>query len=124
MKINFKYICAFLILLATEIFIGLFVRDAIIRPYIGDALVVILMYAFIRGIVQKNIRFLPIYLFFFASAVELTQYYHLADVLHVRNNRIISAVIGTSFDIKDIFCYLAAAVILLIWERVRFRRSK
>jgi hypothetical protein len=36
MKINLKFIFDFLVLLATEIFIGIYVKDAIIRPYIGD----------------------------------------------------------------------------------------
>jgi len=73
MKINPKYIFAFIILLIIEIIIGVFVRDAIIRPYVGDILVVILMYTFIRGIVGKPIKFLPIYLFAFAFIVEMAQ---------------------------------------------------
>lgn len=118
MKINFKYIFAFWVLLIAEIIIGLFVNDAIIRPYIGDVLVVILMYTFIRGIVQKSIKFLPIYLFVFAAAVELAQYYRIVNVLHLQDNRIISTIIGTSFDVRDIFCYLIATVILVIWKKM------
>jgi len=105
-------------LLIIEIIIGLFVNDAIIRPYIGDVLVVILMYTFIRGIVQKSIKFLPIYLFIFASTVELAQYYHIIDILHIQDNKVISTIIGTSFDIKDIFCYLIATAILIIWKKM------
>jgi len=118
MKINIKYIIAFLILLTIEIFIGLFVRDTIIRPYIGDILVVILLYTLVKGIVGKSIKFLPIYLFVFASVVELAQYFHIADILQLQDNRLISTIIGSSFDIKDIFCYLAGTLLLIVWENI------
>lgn len=124
MKINLKYIYAFLILLIVEIIIGVFVRDAIIRPYVGDILVVVLMYTFIRGFIKNPIKFLPIYLFVFAFIVEIAQYYRIVDILHLRDNKILSTIIGTSFDIKDILCYLIGAVILLIWESVERRVSK
>ncbi|MBU3092130.1 DUF2809 domain-containing protein [Clostridium sp. CF011] len=118
MKINIKYILSFIILLITETIIALFINDTIIRPYIGDILVVILMYTFIRGFIQKPIKFLPIYLFFFASAVELGQYYHIVDLLHLENNKMISTIIGTSFDIKDIVCYLIGSILLVVWEKI------
>ena len=118
MKINIKYIFVFIILLITEIFIALFINDTIIRPYIGDILVVILMYTFIRGFIQKPIKFLPVYLFFFASTVEVIQYYRIVDLLHLQNNKVISTIIGTSFDIKDILCYLIGSIILIIWDKV------
>ena len=124
MRINMKYICAFLVLLITEIIIALFVKDAIIRPYIGDVLVVILMYSLIRGLIQKSIKFLPVYLFFFALTVELAQYYHIVEILHLQNNRVISTIIGTSYDIKDILCYLIASVILIAWEKIEKGRKQ
>lgn len=118
MQIKLKYIFAFFILFITEILIALFVNDTIIRPYIGDVLVVILLYTLVRGTIRKSIRFLPVYLFFFASIVELAQYYRIVDRLHLQDNKIASIIIGTSFDRKDILCYLIAAMILIVWERI------
>jgi len=118
MKINIKYLFAFLVLFITEVIIAVFVHDALIRPYVGDFLVVILMYTFIKAFVNKPIRFLPIFLFAFASVVELAQYYNIVNVLHLQDNKVISTIIGSSFDIKDIFCYLIATVVLLMWEKI------
>lgn len=123
MKINVKYVAAFIVLLIIEVIIGLYVNDAFIRPYIGDVLVVILMYTFIRGIVQKHIKYLAAYLFVFSVIVELAQYYRIIDILHLQNNKMISTIIGSSFDMKDILCYLIGAVILIIWEVWEKRRS-
>ncbi len=115
-KINPKYLFAFFILLLIEVGIGLCVHDIIIRPYIGDVLVVILMYTFIKGITNNSISHLPLYLFLFALTVEFAQYFHIVDMLHLQNNKIISTVVGTTFDLKDIVCYFIATVILIIWE--------
>jgi hypothetical protein len=123
MKINMKYIFVFFLLLITEIIIALFVHDAIIRPFIGDVLVVVLLYTFMRGFIQKPIKFLPVYLFIFASTVEIAQYFHIVNLLHLQNNRVLSIIIGTSFDIKDILSYLIAAVILIIWEQIVKKRK-
>ncbi len=118
MKINLKYLVAFSILLIIEIMIAIFVNDAIIRPYIGDVLVIILMYTFIRAIIEKNIKYLPIYLLILATSVELSQYYHLVNLLHLQNNKVLSIIIGNSFDVKDILCYLVGAIVLLVWEKI------
>ena len=118
MRIYLKYLYAFLILLLIETMIALFVNDTIIRPYIGDVLVIILMYTFIRGVTKQFIKYLPIYLFVFASSVELAQYYHIINLLHLQDCRVISIIIGNSFDIKDILCYLIGTVVLIIWENI------
>lgn len=122
-QISKNYMLSFFIILIIEIFIALFVHDAIIRPYVGDILVVILMYTFIRGLVRKPIKFLPVYLFLFASAVELAQYFRIVELMNLQHNKVISIIIGTSFDIKDILCYLVAAVGLVIWDAWSAKRS-
>jgi len=117
MGIHKKYLGLFSILLVVEFLIALFVKDGFIRPYVGDILVIILMYTFIRGIVKKAIRFLILYLFLFASLVEVIQYLHIGELLNLGSNTLASIIIGTTFDVKDIICYLIASFLLLIWER-------
>jgi len=117
MKVNFKYLIAFFALFITEVFIALFVRDKIVRPFFGDVLVIVLMYSFIRSIVQRSIEFLPVYLFLFAVFVEITQYFQLVDKLGLKDNKVMATIMGTSFDVRDILCYFAGAVILIVWEK-------
>jgi hypothetical protein len=73
---------------------------------------------FIRGIIQKSIKLLPLYLFAFALAVEFAQYFRIVDVLHLQNSKVLSIIIGTSFDIKDVLSYLIGTIILTVWERL------
>lgn len=121
MKIQIKYLISFIVLFMIETAIALFVHDTIVRPYIGDILVVILLYTFIRVFIAKQINALPIYIFIFAGAVEFAQYFHVVELLHLQNNRVMSVIIGNSFDIKDILCYLVGSILLLIWERFIYR---
>lgn len=117
MKINMKYGIAFIILFMVEAFIALFVRDNIIRPFVGDVLVVILVYAFIRIFVAKPIRLLPIYVFLFATAVETMQYFNIVQLLNLQDNALARVILGTTFDVKDISCYLVGAIILMGWQQ-------
>lgn len=116
MKINIKYLLTFIILLLIEVFIALFVHDAIIRPYIGDILVVILLYTLVLSFIKKPLKHLPIYLFLFATTVEVMQYFHIVRILHLQNHKVIATIIGDSFDLQDILCYLVGTILLIIWD--------
>ena len=48
MKKRIFYIISFLVIFCIEVFIALYVRDSFVRPYMGDALVVVLVYSFVR----------------------------------------------------------------------------
>lgn len=112
-----KNFIIFLILLLVEVFIALFVHDKFIRPFIGDILVVILIYFFIKSIFINEIKHLPVYIFLFAFSVEFLQYINIVEILGLSNNPFFSALIGTTFDIKDILCYLIGCVIIFYLER-------
>lgn len=117
-KLNVKYLIAFILIFAIEFVIAVYVHDSIIRPSVGDILIVILMYCFIRAFITKEIKHLPLYLFIFAVAVEISQYFHMADLLHI-HNRVIRILMGTSFDIKDILCYFLGFLILCLFEKIK-----
>lgn len=117
MKINKKYVMAFIVLFIVEVLIALFVRDAFIRPFVGDILVVILVYCFIRAVIVKPIKFLPAYVFLFAAAVEVAQYFNIVELLNLQDYALARVLLGTTFDMKDILCYLVGGLILIGWER-------
>ncbi len=116
----------FLILLVVECLIALYVRDRFIRPYVGDMLVVILLYFFIRILFPEGIRRLPLWVFLFAAAVEISQYFHLAALLGVEHIRAARMILGATFDWKDIGCY-GVGCLLLAWvekKGMKERRKK
>ena len=109
-----KYFDIFLLFLFAEIFIAIFVKDRFIRPYLGDVLVVVLVYFFIKIFILNKIKFLSIYIFVFAVFVEFLQYINIVDILHLANINFFKILIGTTFDIKDIFCYFLGSTFIYL----------
>ncbi len=105
--------------LAVEVVIACYVHDRFIRPYVGDVLVVVVVYCFVRIWVPQGVRLLPLYVFLFAAGVEVLQYFHLVDLLGVGNNTFLRVVLGSVFDVKDILCYGIGCVFLEGFERVK-----
>ena len=124
MRKRLFYLTATLVIFAIEFCIALFVHDGFVRPFIGDVLVVILIYTFIRIFIPERVRLLPLYIFIFSVIVEILQYFKIVEVLGLQDNKVMSTVIGTSFDIRDILCYFVGCVFCGVWEFIRYRKSK
>ncbi|MBQ8828415.1 MAG: DUF2809 domain-containing protein [Clostridia bacterium] len=112
------YIIIFVLILMSEIYIALFVKDSIIRPYVGDILVTVLLCCFVRMFFSSGIRFLPLYVFVFSVIVEVSQYFDLVKILGLADNRFFSIVLGTYFSFIDILCYAAGCIIFFIIEKI------
>lgn len=116
MKINYKPLALFLIIFIIEAYIALFVRDNIIRPFVGDALVVGLIYFFIKSFINKSSHLLAVYIFLFACFIEMAQYFNLISLLHMENSKIAKIIIGSTFDLNDILCYFVGTILIYIYE--------
>ncbi len=112
------YLIAALAILASEIFIGVCVRDDFVRPYLGDVLVVILIYCAIRCVFPTGIKLLPLYVFIFALVVELLQLANIVDLLDIPRGSVVAIIIGTSFSFVDIICYAVGCGIIHITESI------
>lgn len=99
-------------LLVIEVLIALFVHDKFIRPYIGDVLVTVLICTFLRIFVPKGVKLLPLYVFIFAAGIEVMQYFDIVEILGLADNRFLSILIGSVFDVKDIVCYGIGCVLV------------
>ena len=124
MKKKIIYGIIFIILLVTEILIALFVHDNFIRPYIGDVLVVVVIYYFIRIFIPEQYRWLPLSIFLFATFVECLQYFNVVSLLGLESNRFMRILLGSTFDIKDIVCYGAGCILLGLKELVSEKQKK
>ncbi len=123
MKKRLFYFLMTVILFLTEVFIAIYVHDNFIRPYIGDVLVVIVIYMFLRIIIPDKIKLLPLYVFIFAVFVEIMQYINIVQILGLESNKILSIAIGSSFDLKDILCYAVGCGIMGVYEYVLWKKD-
>lgn len=111
MKKRLMWFSFFLLLLATEVVIALYCHDDFIRPYVGDVLVVILLYCLAKAVVLDKMKLLPLWIFIFACLVEAGQYFNYVELLGFSDNPILSTAMGTSFAFEDIVCYFVGCAI-------------
>ena len=108
-----------LLLLGTEILIGLF-GQGWVRIYLGDILVVILLYTIVRTIIpnKKTPWFIiPGVILIFAFAVEFLQLWGFCDRFGI-TNELLRIIIGTGFSTIDLICYLIGIIPCFIAEFV------
>lgn len=123
MNKRIKYLIGFIIILIVEVFIALYVHDNVIRPYVGDILVIICIYLLLRIIIPEKIKYLSLYVLILAILVEIMQYFNFTDILSVQN-KILKIALGSTFDINDIVCYVIGYIIIILFEQFERRKLK
>ncbi len=113
---NRKYFYLTVLLFLIEVFIAVFIDDQFIRPFVGDVLVVILIYCFVKSFWKIRANVAALSVFVFACAVEGLQYLNIVDRLGLRQYKVLAIILGTTFDWKDIFAYALGTAIILAWE--------
>jgi hypothetical protein len=108
----------FVTILLIEVLIALFVRDKFVRPYVGDVLVAVLICCLCRVCIPNKVTALPIYVFLFATAVELAQYFDIVKLLGMESNKLLSTLLGRTFSIADILCYAVGCLGFYLIEKV------
>lgn len=123
MKFNRFYFVAFVLLFLIETAIALWVHDAFIRPYFGDVLVVLLIYAFIKAFFKTPVLATALGVLLFSFLIEGLQYLNFIKYLHFENNRLAKTVLGNSFAFEDLICYAVGFLIILIFEKAFHRKG-
>ncbi|MGL4206935.1 MAG: DUF2809 domain-containing protein [Aeromonadaceae bacterium] len=121
-----RYALLALGLLLLELGIALFVHDQLIRPWIGDTLVVILLFALCRSVIRANHYLLALAVLLFAYAIEIGQYFNLVAQLGLEQNKLARVVIGATFDPHDLLAYTMGALLICLvqWSHNRFRLNR
>lgn len=102
---NKKFFFLTLLLFITEVLIALYVKDRFVRPYVGDYLVVMLIYCFVRTFLNSPVLPTAIAVLLFAYLIETLQYFRLVDRLGLEHNVIAKTVIGYGFSWIDMLAY-------------------
>ncbi|MCL2400927.1 MAG: DUF2809 domain-containing protein [Defluviitaleaceae bacterium] len=123
MNFNIKYLIAFIFLFAAIVYIAMFIHGGFIRNHLGDILIVIFIYCFIRIFVRDRLKLLPLYIFVFATLVEIGQYFGLVYRLGLGHSQLARVVIGVTFDIWDIVMYFIGCVLIAFFEKQKNRKT-
>ncbi|AQR72995.1 DUF2809 domain-containing protein [Sphingomonas sp. LM7] len=119
MRFHRGYALLTLGLFLVEVVIALFVRDRFVRPYLGDTLAVIFVYAGLRAIFRIGVVHAVVIALTIAFMVEFAQLFRLLDLLGLDRNPVARVVLGYGFELKDLLAYTAGALIVLATERWR-----
>jgi hypothetical protein len=107
-----------LLLFITEVLIAAYMHDAIIRPYGGDFLVVILIYCTVKSFFNTPVLPAAIGVLLFAYLIEVSQYHHLVYLLGLGNNKMARIIMGTGFSWVDMLCYTLGIGLVVLIEKI------
>ncbi|HEV9038129.1 MAG TPA: DUF2809 domain-containing protein [Puia sp.] len=116
LRFNRIYFLLTVVLIGVESFIGLCMHDPIIRPYVGDVLIVVLLYCLIRSWWDLPVVPLALGVLVFAYGEETLQYFHFADRLGFTRPSLMRTLIGTWFSWVDMGCYTIGIGMVLAAE--------
>ncbi|WP_035671154.1 DUF2809 domain-containing protein [Flavobacterium sp. 83] len=114
---NKNYFCFAILIFFIEVLIALFVHDSFVRPYLGDVLVVILIYCFSKSFLKLPVLTVALFVLLFSFTIEFLQFLHIVEILHLEKSKIAKTIIGTSFSWIDLLTYIIGIAIVIIIEK-------
>ncbi len=105
------------LLLVTEVAIALFHFHKFIRGFVGDVLVIPLLFYFLRIFTKWRTLYLALTVLGIAIAIEFLQMINLLKHFTITSN-FLQIVLGTTFDYKDLLAYLTGFLLVLGFEKL------
>ena len=108
--------CGFVLLMVVEIIIGKYAHG-FIRAYIGDVLVIPLIYCFVRIFYVRPAVWLPAAVGGLGILAEMLQYFNLCGLLGIPKRSLLGILLGSSADLGDIVCYAVGVLLIYAVQR-------
>lgn len=114
---NLRFFLLTILFFVIEVLIALYVKDDFVRPYVGDYLVVMLIYCAVRTFIKANPVKVAIAVLLFAYMIELLQYFRIVDRLGLSGNQVAKTVIGYGFEWWDMLAYTLGVLTIVLMEK-------
>lgn len=118
LTINKNYLLLTVIIFLIEVLIAVFIKDRLIRPFVGDVLVVILIYCFLRVFLKIRYWKVALGVLLFACTIEILQYFDYVKLLGLQNNRVLSIALGRTFEMTDFVAYFVGFSLVILAEKL------
>ncbi|PWN64466.1 DUF2809 domain-containing protein [Chryseobacterium oncorhynchi] len=121
MKLQFslKYFLISIFIFLIEVLIATKLKDIFfVRAYLGDVIVVILLYTMVKSFFRVNNQKLIGGILIFSCMVEFAQYFNIAEKLGFRQGSLMYIVIGNSFSWIDILCYAVGCLLIYLFVKM------
>lgn len=120
---NKNYFGIAVLVFCIEVLIALFVHDQFVRPYLGDVLVVILIYCFLKSFLKLSVLTAALFVLVFSFTIEVLQFLNIVEKLHLEKSKIARTVIGTSFSWIDLLTYVVGLLIVIAVEKYGHKKE-
>ena len=121
MKIHKRYLIIFMLLLITEVAIAWFHFHRFIRGFLGDVLVIPLLYCLLKTFFPFSVKRTAYAVYALAIGIELLQLCNIVQVLGIKS-KLLKTILGTVFDPWDVLAYTFGLILILIIEHT-FRKK-
>ena len=122
-RFNKTYFSLTIVFFVIEVLIAFFVHDSFVRPYLGDILVIILIYSFIKSFIKLTVLQASVFTLIFSFTLEFLQFINSVEKLHLENHKIVKTILGTSFSWMDLLCYLLGFLTVIVVEKYWFKKT-
>lgn len=121
LRFNLKYLLLTIIIFFVEVLIATKLKDIFfVRAYLGDVIVVMLLYTFIKSFFSiSNNEKLILRILIFSCCIEFAQYFNIAEKLGFQPGSLMYIVIGNSFSWIDILCYAVGCLLLYLYLKIQ-----
>lgn len=122
MKLKFspKYFLLTITIFLVEVLIATKLKDIFfVRAYLGDVIVVMLLYTFVKSFITINDQKLILGILIFFCCIEFAQYFNIAEKLGFQPGSLMYIVIGNSFSWIDILCYAVGCLLLYLYLKIQ-----
>ena len=118
-KFNLKYLLLSILIFLVEVLIATVLKDQFfIRAYLGDVIVVMLLYTLVKSFFITNDTKLILGIFAFSCLIEFAQFFKIADKLGFPEGSLMYVVVGNSFSWIDILCYGVGCLFLYVFVKI------
>lgn len=124
-KFNLKYFLLTILIFLVEVLIATVLKDQFfIRAYLGDVIVVMLLYTLVKSFFITNDTKLTLGIFAFSCLIEFAQFFNIAEKLGFQPGSLMYILIGNSFSCIDIICYGVGCLILYFLVKIKSNQKE
>ncbi len=104
--------------------IALYVHEGFVRFYLGDYLVVMLLYCAVKAVVNASPFRVALGVLLFSCLVEVLQSVNLIGLLGLQHSNLAKTVMGQCFEWTDLLAYTLGVLSILALESIGERKEK
>jgi hypothetical protein len=116
LRIIYSLSVVLIFIIEVAIAIGI-IGGIVVRESVGDILVIMLIYAFLRAAFSRDPRYTAGVAIAIGFVAEALQYIHLAELLGLQQGSILYIVIGNTFSVSDLVMYVIGGLLAYVIDR-------